>query len=244
MSERASEPLGTATDTRAQVLGTTAGLQGVLIDMDGTLLDSEKVWEVALHDLAASFGGRLSPAARALMVGSSMARSTAIMSAELGVELDPVTTRRFLHERMAELFAAELAWKPGAERLLLAVREAGIPTALVTATQRKLTEDALNFMGRHLFDASVCGDEVTRGKPDPEPYQRAAALLGADPARCVAIEDSPTGIQSAEGAGCAVLAVPSEIPIAPATSRVLRESLIDVDVDQLQQLIAERLSRP
>lgn len=219
------------------------GLQGVLIDMDGTLLDSEKIWEIALHELAASFGGRLSSAARALMVGTSMSRSTAIMSAELGVELDPATTRQFLHERMAALFATELVWKPGAEQLLLAVREAGIPTALVTATQRKLTEDALNFMGRHLFDASVCGDEVTRGKPDPEPYRQAAALLGADPARCVAIEDSPTGIQSAEAAGCAVLAVPSELPVAPAATRVLRESLIDVDVDQLRRMITERLSQ-
>ncbi len=197
------------------------GLAAVLFDMDGTLLDSEKIWDVALDDLSHYLGGELSAQARERMVGSSLARSIAILHDDLGIDADPESSGGYLTERTAELFRTDLVWRPGAQELLVAVHDAGVPAALVTSTHRRLTEIALDTLGRTQFKATVCGDEVTHPKPAPDPYLRAADLLGVDPRSCVAIEDSPLGITSAEAAGCAVLAVPSEVPIAPAPTRTV-----------------------
>ena len=89
------------------------------------------------------------------------------------------------------------------------------------------------------FSATVCADDVTHGKPDPEPYLRAASLLGADPHRCVALEDSPNGVASAEAAGCQTVAVPSLVPIMDRPGRVVAGSLSQVDLALLRGLVAE-----
>jgi HAD superfamily hydrolase (TIGR01509 family) len=212
-------------------------LQAVLFDMDGTLLDSEKIWDVALDDLAAWLGGELSMSARHRMVGSSLARSVAILHSDLGIEADPESSGGFLTERTAELFGTDLTWKPGARELLAAVRAAGIPAALVTSTHRRLTEIALDTLGRDNFAATVCGDEVRRPKPHPDPYLRAVELLGVEPGGSVAIEDSPLGLAAAEAAGCVVLAVPSEVVIEPAPTRFIRPSLDGITVADLEALV-------
>ncbi|MBE7188429.1 HAD family hydrolase [Jatrophihabitans endophyticus] len=215
-------------------------LEAVLFDMDGTLLDSEKVWDVALDDLAAELGGPLDPAVRASVVGSSLARTVGILHEAFGVDdtVDPAGSAQFLVERTAGLFRTDLVWKPGAEELLTAVAAAGVPVALVTSTHRGLTEIALDTLGRHHFTATVCGDEVAHPKPAPDPYLRAAQLCGADPRHCVAIEDSPLGIASAEAAGCAVVAVPSEVEVSPADSTTVLDTLVGLTVDDLDALVA------
>ncbi|HZE47910.1 MAG TPA: HAD family phosphatase [Jatrophihabitantaceae bacterium] len=212
-------------------------LAAVLFDMDGTLLDSEKVWDVALDDLAHYLGGELSDAARRRMVGSSLARSIAIMHHDLGIDADPESSGAYLTDRTAELFRTSLVWKPGARELLVAVHDAGLPAALVTSTHRRLTEIALDTIGRQYFAATVCGDEVPHPKPAPDPYLRAAELLDVRAADCVAIEDSPLGIAAAESAGCAVLAVPSEVPLEPAPGRTVVPSLVDITVADLAALV-------
>jgi HAD superfamily hydrolase (TIGR01509 family) len=212
-------------------------LQAVLFDMDGTLLDSEKVWDVALDDLATWLGGELSASARRRMVGSSLARSVAILHGDLGIEADPESSGAYLTERTAELFRTALVWKPGAQELLDAVRAAGIPAALVTSTHRRLTDIALDTLGRKNFAVTICGDEVRRPKPHPDPYLRAAELLGARPERCVVLEDSPLGIAAAEAAGCVVVAVPSEVEIPPAPARTIWPSLVGVSVADLTSLV-------
>src|SRR5688572_7672483 len=116
---------------------------GVLFDMDGTLVDSEKVWSVGLDELAAHLGGDLSEAARHAMVGTNMSQSMDILHTDLGVVADPVESVRWLEEQVAELFGGGLVWRPGAAELLAGVRAAGVPTALVTATHRHLVEVAL-----------------------------------------------------------------------------------------------------
>lgn len=211
----------------------------VLFDMDGTLVDSEKVWDVGLADLARHRGGVLSPAARARMVGTNMWQSMDILHTDLGVVgADVVADVTWLEQRMGELFADGLKWQPGAQRLLEEVSAARIPAALVTATRRPLVDVALQTIGAGYFQAVVTGDDVTRSKPHPEPYRTAAALLGVAPGGCVAIEDSPTGVASAVAAGCRVVGVPSEVPLSDVDGCTVVDSLDRVDVAFLAGLPA------
>ncbi|MER5333625.1 HAD family phosphatase [Micromonospora sp. NPDC002717] len=210
----------------------------MLFDMDGTLVDSEKLWDVALRELAAEYGATLSEAARKAMVGTSMAASMRILHDDLGQpHRDPDISAAWINARILELFRTGLRWRPGALTLLRAVRAAGIPTALVTSSVRPLVEVALDTLGRDSFDAVVCGDEVDAAKPHPEPYLTAARLLDVPIARCVAIEDSPTGVASALAAGAAVLAVPAEVPIGPLDGVHQLESLTGADLELLAALL-------
>ncbi|HEX5540976.1 MAG TPA: HAD family phosphatase [Micromonospora sp.] len=211
----------------------------MLFDMDGTLVDSEKLWDIAINELAARYGGSVSLAARQAMVGTSMADSMALLHADLDQPWrDPIAGTAWLESRVAELFVTGLQWRPGALTLLKAVRAAGIPTALVTSSARMLVEVALETLGRDSFDVVVCGDEVEAPKPDPTPYLMAARALAVPIERCVAIEDSPTGVTSALAAGAAVLAVPSEVPIDAALGIYLLESLVEADLKLLCGLLA------
>jgi HAD superfamily hydrolase (TIGR01509 family) len=146
---------------------------------------------------------------------------------------DGPASAAWINERVAQLFETSLVWRPGARELLHEVRAAGLPTALVTATQRKLVDVAVEMAGRHNFDVLVCGDEVTQTKPHPEPYETAARLLGVDITRCIAIEDSPTGVASALAAGATVLAIPHHVPLSPAPRVILRETLAGVGLSEL-----------
>ncbi|GGN66710.1 haloacid dehalogenase [Actinoplanes lobatus] len=202
----------------------------VLFDMDGTLVDSERIWGIALTELAARAGGTLSESARLAMVGTSSATSMRIFRDDIGQPDRPeAPDLAWLTARVRDMFADGLVWRPGAMELLLAVRAAGIPTALVTSSGRELVEVALKTLGAENFDVVVCGDEVKRPKPDPEPYRTAAELLGVPIGSCVAIEDSHSGVASARAAGAAVLAVPAELELEPVDGVHLRTTLTGVD---------------
>jgi len=219
-----------------------AGPDAVLCDMDGTLVDSEKLWTTSLHDTARWLGGALSPAAREAVVGGDMPRTLATLFDDLGLPHDAermAAAERFLNDRTAELFAGGLSWRPGAQEALRLLDHLGWPTALVTNTERALTEAALDSIGREHFAVSVCADEVPFGKPDPDLYLRAAELLGVAPARCLAIEDSPSGALAAERAGAAVLVVPCDVPVPGGPGRVLRPSLVGLTRADLQASYVE-----
>lgn len=207
----------------------------VLFDMDGTLVDSEPVWDEALKELARWLGGSLSPEARLRTVGTDVAVSVDIVHADVGrPDADPVLSGKKLIAEAGTRFAAGLVWRPGARELVDAVRAAGIPVALVTNTERSLVRLALGPLVEELFDVSVCGDEVPRSKPAPDPYEKAARLLGVEPAAALAIEDSPTGAASAQAAGCPVLVVPAgEVPVPPTSRRSFRTTLADLTVSDL-----------
>ena len=217
-------------------------MKAVLFDMDGTLVDSEKLWDVAMQKLYAKFGAEMTPEVRESTVGGSAESVMRIVYTDLGLEQDPAdmaATADWLHVITGELFEAGLPWCDGARELLDALHEAAVPMALVTNTRRGLTERALKSIGRHYFTASVCGDEVPRGKPAPDPYRQAAALLGVDPGHCLAIEDSVTGAASAEEAGCPVLVVPNDVEVPTSSRRRHIASLAGLGVADLQGIFAE-----
>jgi len=215
--------------------------------MDGTLVDSEKLWDIAMRELYARHGGVLTAEVRESTVGGSSESVIRLVYADLGLEPDPVemaATADWLHDITGELFDAGLPWCDGARELLDDLAGAAVPMALVTNTRRMLTERALNSIGRHYFTVSVCGDEVQRGKPAPDPYRQAAQLLGLDPAYCLAVEDSVTGAASAEGAGCPVLVVPNDVAVPVSPRRRHVASLAGVDLRRLRDIYDELQSDP
>ena len=220
-------------------------MKAVLFDMDGTLVDSEKLWEVALQVLYSRLGGELTPAVREATVGGSAESLMQIIYTDLGLDPDAdemAAHSDWLHEYTADLFDGGLPWCDGARELLDTLADSAVPMALVTNTRRALTERALDSIGRHYFAASVCGDEVVRAKPAPDPYQRAAALLGFDPAQCLAVEDSVTGAASAENAGCPVLVVPNDVEVPDSARRRHVTSLLGLDVARLREIYTELMT--
>lgn len=204
--------------------------------MDGTLVDSERLWAVSLDDVARELGGTMSAAASAGLVGADLDTSIGVLLAEVGLPATPqraARTRERLVDRTAELLAGGVDWLPGAPEALRAVRAAGVPAALVTNTGRRLTEITLDSMGREFFDVVVCGDEVAAGKPAPDPYLRAAELLGVAPGECVAVEDSPNGALAAERAGAGVLVVSGEVPVPDGPRRTPRADLVGLTLAEL-----------
>ncbi|MFE6921601.1 HAD family hydrolase [Nocardia sp. NPDC057663] len=215
----------------------------VLWDMDGTLLDSEKLWDIAVRELAREHGSELTDEIRHALIGASGPNALRMLFDGIGVE---ATSRviaeagEFLERRVTELMLGPIPWRPGAKDALAMVRAEGLRCALVTNTKRSLTEYGLDTLGRDFFDTSVCGDEVPHGKPDPAVYRKAADLLGLDPAECVAIEDSPTGALAAQGAGCGLIVIPCEIAVPEAPGRVFRESLVGLSVADLRAALDVR----
>jgi beta-phosphoglucomutase-like phosphatase (HAD superfamily) len=122
---------------------------------------------------------------------------------------------------------------PGAAELVAEVEAAGLPYALVTSSQRRFVDAVLSRIGLR-FPVVVSANDVTRGKPDPEPYLLAARRLGADPGRCVVLEDSITGVTAAEAAGCLVVAVPTLRTIEPRPGRLVVRSLSDISLGWLR----------
>jgi HAD superfamily hydrolase (TIGR01509 family) len=211
--------------------------------MDGTLLDSEKLWDVAVRELAREHGREMTDAIRHALIGASGPNALRIMFTGLGIAPTPDSLRaagEFLERRVTELMTGPIPWRPGAKDALAMVRAAGLSSALVTNTKRSLTEFGLDTLGRDFFDVSVCGDEVAHGKPEPDVYLRAAELLGLDPEHCVAVEDSPTGARAAQAAGCALMVVPCEIPVPHTPGRVFRDSLIGLTVADLEHALRVR----
>ncbi|GAA1650741.1 HAD family hydrolase [Catellatospora bangladeshensis] len=198
----------------------------MLFDMDGTLFDSEPLWDIAIEELAHAYGSAISVEARLAMVGRSVDESMVLFHDSIGQPWrEAAASARWITDRVTGLFATDLVWRPGARELLHEVRAAGLPTALVTSTSRQCVDVALDTLGRHNFDAVVCGDEVAFTKPHPDPYQRAAKLLGVDPTDCIAIEDSPTGVASALAAGARVIGIPHAVKLSPMTGLTLLTTL-------------------
>jgi HAD superfamily hydrolase (TIGR01509 family) len=217
-------------------------MRAVLWDMDGTLVDSEKLWDVAIQEFYARHGAVMSAELRDATVGGSADTVIGLVYADLSLDPDPIAMAEkadWLHDYVGELFEAGLPWCAGAREMLDALLAAGVPMALVTNTRRGLTEKALNSIGRQYFSVSVCANEVAVGKPAPDIYLRAAELLGLDPADCLAIEDSVTGSAAAEDAGCPVLVVPNEVEVPGTDRRRHVDSLADLSVADLRAVHAD-----
>ncbi len=185
----------------------------VLWDMDGTLVDTEPYWIEAEHAIVAEHGGTWNDEFAHQLVGNDLMVSAQFIRDHSPITWEPERIVEELLERVVLQVREHVPWRPGARELLTDLRAAGVPNALVTMSWRSLADAVVSALPDGAFDVVVTGDEVEHGKPHPEPYHVAARLLGVDPARCVAIEDSPTGVRSAVAAGVPTLAVPHVVPV-------------------------------
>jgi HAD superfamily hydrolase (TIGR01509 family) len=216
-------------------------LQGLLLDMDGTLCDTEPSWMASERAMAARYQAEWTAADGLSLVGRSLLDSGAYIKQRMGLAATPAEIVEELVDLVtAEVRSSAVAWCPGAVELVEACNQAGVPVALVTMSYRRFAESVVGVMPRGSFDAIVTGDEVTRGKPDPEPYLAAARLLGVEATGCVAIEDSPTGAASAQAAGCRVIVVPNHVPVPISGDLRERRTLSGLTVEELASLLAER----
>jgi HAD superfamily hydrolase (TIGR01509 family) len=211
--------------------------------MDGLLVDSEPLWFEVERAVMARLGGRWGEADQRALIGGSLDRTVSWLLAKAPAPASREDVARWLVADMAALILARgLPLQPGAGPLLAGLDAAGVPCALVTASSRAIMEAVLKVTGLR-FSVTVCGEDVRRGKPDPEPYLLAAARLGVPAAGCVVLEDSPTGIAAARAAGCPVIAVPS-VPVPPGPGLLTVESLEEVGIDLLEGIVTGNFDGP
>ncbi|MER5430365.1 HAD family phosphatase [Streptomyces sp. NPDC002588] len=214
-----------------------SALQAVLLDMDGTLVDTEGFWWDVEVEIFAGLGHALDDSWRHVVVGGPMSRSAGFLIEATGADITLTELSVLLNDGFEDRITRALPLMPGAARLLAELAEHEVPTALVSASHRRIIDRVLSSLGAEHFTLTVAGDEVARTKPHPDPYLFAAAGLGVDPARCAVVEDTATGVASAQAAGCHVVAVPSVAPIPVAARRTVVPSLEQVDVAFLRGLM-------
>jgi HAD superfamily hydrolase (TIGR01509 family) len=212
----------------------------VLWDMDGTLVDSEHYWLSSEQELASSVGAVWTEQDGLNMIGMSLYDSSRLIKQKLNLEMSTQEIIDRLTNSVISKLNQSLPWRPGAEALLRSVRNAGIPTALVTMSMRRNAEEVASRMGFEAFDLIIAGDDVEHGKPHPEPYLKAASELGVEIANCIAFEDSISGLHSAEASGAIAIGIPHMVQIPEREGRILWPTLVGVSVSDLESIYREK----
>jgi HAD superfamily hydrolase (TIGR01509 family) len=211
--------------------------------MDGTLVDTEAYWIAAEYEVTARHGGTWNDDHARALVGCDLLDGGRYIREHAGIDLTPEQIVDELLDVVVRRIRENIPWRPGARELLAALNAAGIPCALVTMSWRRFAEPVVDALPPDSFQVIVTGDEVSHGKPHPEPYLEAARQLGVTPKRCLAIEDSPTGAASATAAGCVVVGVPNVVQVPPAPGRILLDSLTELDLARVRRLFTPNRRR-
>lgn len=209
----------------------------VLFDMDGLLVDTEPLWFDVEREIATDLGADWTHADSVRLVGGSLVNTVGYIQKVTGTDVAPEQIATRMVEEMTVRLRAGFALQPGAKRLLTELADAAVPRALVTSAQPQHMAAVLGVIGADSFTVTVCSADVTHLKPDAEPYLTAAARLGVSPERCVVLEDSLNGTLAGEAAGCAVVTVPSVVPVSPAPGRTIVSSLESVNLAFLQDTV-------
>lgn len=208
--------------------------------MDGTLVDTEPYWISSETDLVESFGSTWTYEDAMTLVGSGLWESARVLQSH-GVAMAEDDIVAHLTSRVQDRLARDgIPFRPGARELLEELRNLGVKTALVTMSVRSMAEQVVGNLGFDGFDLLVTGDEVEHPKPHPQPYLRAAELLGVSITECVAIEDSRAGLASAVASGAISVAVPHAVSIAAAPTHTIWPTLAGRTSTDLAALVAAR----
>lgn len=210
-------------------------IAAVLWDMDGTLIDSEPTWIQAQLALVEEHHGTWTYTDGLSLVGTDMV-VTARALQDAGVPLSASDIIGRLTQEVTATLRRHIAWRPGAMALVKGLLAEGIPQAIVTTSPLGMTQIVAEALPTGAISSIVAGEHVAQGKPHPEPYLTAARQLGVDPWRCVAIEDSPTGLAAAIAAGTIPIGVPHDAILQNAGRWTRLDSLADVTVEDLLRI--------
>lgn len=211
----------------------------VLWDMDGTLVDTEPYWIRAETELMNAHGIPWSDEKGLEFVGNDLLTSAGMMR-DAGLDLPAEQIVDTLLDEVIAQIRQDVSFRPGALDFLAALVAEGIPCVMVTMSYRRLAEAVIAACPDGSFVGLVSGDEVSAGKPDPEPYLKGAESLGLEPGLCVALEDSKPGLASAEAAGTIAIGIPHLVDLEAKPDRILWSSLEGATVDDLRELTAQR----
>ena len=195
----------------------------VIFDLDGTLIDSESLTQAAGIEAFAALGVAVEPAFLHGLIGIDDQTGAGLIRARFPT-LDTAAFATAWTDAVRRRYTLGVPLKPGTVEVLTAIT---LPKAIATSSTRRQADNklALTGLGVH-FAHVVTFDDVTHPKPAPEPFQRAAALLGVDPARCVAFEDSETGARSAHAAGMTVVQIPDILPATGDYAHLIAPDLL------------------
>jgi HAD superfamily hydrolase (TIGR01509 family) len=213
--------------------------KALLLDLDGTLLESERLWLMAEQRVMRRYGYAWSVVDQHHCLGGPLERVADYMELKInGVQRSPIIGEELLSE-VGSLFESEpLEWRPGARELVSQAHTLSIATVIVTASWRELLNTVITRMSESVgeFTHSIAGDEVENSKPHPEPYLNAAQRVGVPIGECLAIEDSPTGTLSAVRAGAKVIAV-EHMAAIEVPGAIVVTTLVGHDVESLWKLV-------
>ncbi|GAB2685195.1 HAD family hydrolase [Nocardia thraciensis] len=205
-------------------------VRAVVFDMDGLLLDSERLAIESLISSGEQLGHDLPLEFCRGMIGQPADRCRELAVAAYGPGF-PVDDFFATHEATLSRFVDDgrLTVKPGVAEMLDELDSQTIPRAIATSSGRERTDHHLRVAGiAGRFDAVVTRQDVTRGKPHPEPYLTAVAALGADPEHVLALEDSPNGLRAAHAAGLRCLLIPDLVAPTPETRKLAHRVFPDL----------------
>jgi HAD superfamily hydrolase (TIGR01509 family) len=214
-------------------------IAAVIFDLDGVLIDSEKVWDDARRQLTDELDGQWRVEATRAMMGMSSVEWSNYMHEALGITLDAGEINRLVVERMEAMYRKELPLIPGAKAAVERMA-ARWPLGLASSSNRELIDlvlEVADLQGE--FKVTVSSEEVARGKPGPDVYLEAARQLGIPPEHCVAVEDSGNGIRSGKAAGMKVIAIPNH-DLPPEPEALAMADLVLVSLEELTDQVVER----
>jgi HAD superfamily hydrolase (TIGR01509 family) len=195
-------------------------MDAVIFDLDGVLVDSERIWDEVRRAVVAEHGGTWREESTRALQGMSTPEWARYLVAELGARTTPAEIATLVVQRMAARYAAEPPLIPGAVEVVRQVSNRW-PVAIASSSPVILIKGFLDVTGLPV-GAAVSSEQVGAGKPAPDVYLRAAELLGVAPSDCAAVEDTTNGLRSALAAGMAVYAVPN--PHFPPDPEVLKRA--------------------
>ncbi len=185
-------------------------MKALIFDMDGLMIDSERLYFQSERDIAGRFGKEINEVILWRMMGRNPIEGLEILVGELKLPLAPRDAVIMRNELMRELMKNDLRPMPGLFDIIDAFY-GELKLAVSTGAQQEFLELAMNQLGvRDKFDVLQASDDIKRGKPDPEIFIRTCEKLGLKPGECIVLEDSENGVRAGRRAGCYVIAVPSE----------------------------------